>query len=96
MKCSRSLARRGWNRKKERRPLSQIRSSSSSSSKKEKKEKKKKEKKEVEKKERKKKSGRKKNAHNAVISVFDLPISLWGYYMGSVRCAHRLHVHHVR
>ncbi|KOX76403.1 hypothetical protein WN51_12084 [Melipona quadrifasciata] len=31
------------------------------------------------KKKKKKKSGRKKNAHNAVISVFDLPISLWGY-----------------
>lgn len=24
------------------------------------------------------------NAHNAVISVFDLPISLWGYYVGTL------------
>lgn len=43
---------------------------------------------------KKKKSGRKKNAHNAVISVFDLPISLWGYYMGSP-CAQVTHTRSV-
>ena len=47
------------------------------------------------KKKKEKKSGRKKNAHNAVISVFDLPISLWGYYMGS-RCGHRLHTRSIQ
>lgn len=29
------------------------------------------------------------NAHNAVISVFDLPISLWGYYVGTLYGARR-------
>lgn len=33
------------------------------------------------------------NAHNAVISVFDLPISLWGYYVGTLSFSFDVRAH---
>lgn len=33
------------------------------------------------------------NAHNAVISVFDLPISLWGYYVGTLSFSFDVYAH---